>query len=59
MARPGRPRTNTEGVMLRLPRPLLARIDDLRRVETEIPSRQDMIRRMLEEAIASEEQKAG
>lgn len=51
MAGRGRPVANTEGIMLRLPRTSIAEIDELRRAEPDIPTRQEMIRRLIAEAI--------
>lgn len=43
----GRPKVDTESLNLRLPRDLIAEIDELRRVEKDLPNRQEMIRRVL------------
>jgi hypothetical protein len=43
----GRPRTDTEAVNLRLPRDLIDAIDDRRRLEQDLPTRPEMIRRAL------------
>lgn len=43
----GRPKADTESLNLRLPRELIAQIDELRRIETDLPNRQEMIRRVL------------
>ena len=43
------PKKYHEPVTLRLPKSLLEKIDDLRRQEPEIPSRQDIIRRILDD----------
>ncbi|OZB13950.1 MAG: hypothetical protein B7X55_12110 [Rhodobacterales bacterium 34-62-10] len=53
MARPGRPRSDTEGITLRLPREVLARIDEMRRVEKDIPTRQEMVRRVIEKVLTT------
>ncbi|MBL4917590.1 ribbon-helix-helix protein, CopG family [Tabrizicola sp. DMG-N-6] len=47
MPRVGRPKTDTEPVTLRLPRQMIETLDDLRRQEKDIPSRPEMIRRIL------------
>lgn len=47
MARIGRPKTDTEPLTLRLPRAMIEVIDDLRRQEPDIPTRPEMIRRIL------------
>ncbi|MBK5927290.1 ribbon-helix-helix protein, CopG family [Rhodobaculum claviforme] len=46
--RPGRPRADTEAVNLRLPRALIHQLDELRRQETDLPTRPEMIRRILQ-----------
>ncbi|MTE02095.1 ribbon-helix-helix protein, CopG family [Paracoccus sp. YIM 132242] len=43
----GRPRSDTEPVTLRLPRELIEAIDNRRRVESDLPTRPEMIRRAL------------
>jgi len=43
----GRPKLDTEAVNLRLPREMIEAIDDLRRAETDMPTRPEMIRRCL------------
>lgn len=49
--RKGRPRVDTEPVNLRLPREMIAAIDELRRAEEDLPTRPEMIRRILAAAI--------
>ena len=49
MGKVGRPRTDTEGVMVRLPREMIDQLDDLRRDQKDIPTRPEMIRRILQE----------
>ncbi|WP_241772284.1 ribbon-helix-helix protein, CopG family [Rhodobacter capsulatus] len=44
---PGRPKTDTEAVNLRLPRELIRQIDDRRRTQIDMPTRPEMIRRAL------------
>ena len=41
------PKKDTEALTLRLPRELIDAIDDRRRVETDVPTRPEMIRRAL------------
>ncbi|MFC3059949.1 ribbon-helix-helix protein, CopG family [Paenirhodobacter populi] len=41
------PKKDTEAINLRLPRELIAAIDDRRRVEKDLPTRPEMIRRAL------------
>lgn len=43
----GRPKIDTEAVNLRLPREMIEFIDDLRRHEPDMPTRPEMIRRVL------------
>lgn len=47
----GRPRLDTEPVNLRLPRGTIEAIDNMRREEADLPSRPEMIRRLLEQVI--------
>lgn len=47
MSGPGRPKKDTEPVTLRLPRRMIDALDDLRRVEPDLPTRPEMIRRLL------------
>ena len=49
MKKVGRPRTDTEGVMVKLPREMIDRLDDVRREQKDIPTRPEMIRRMIQE----------
>ena len=51
----GRPRIDTEAVNLRLPRDMLDAIDSRRRVEPDLPTRPEMIRRLLAEVLGSPE----
>lgn len=41
------PKRDTEAITLRLPRAMIEAIDDLRRVEPDVPTRPEMIRRVL------------
>ncbi|WP_245831682.1 ribbon-helix-helix protein, CopG family [Salibaculum halophilum] len=43
----GRPKSDTEGVMVRLPREMIRQLDEVRRNEDDIPTRPEMIRRIL------------
>ena len=43
----GRPPVDTEAVTVRLPRELIAALDDARRADPEMPTRQEVIRRVL------------
>jgi metal-responsive CopG/Arc/MetJ family transcriptional regulator len=52
----GRPRTDTEAVNLRLPREMIEAIDALRKLEDDLPTRPEMIRRALAQFIESARQ---
>lgn len=43
------PKKDTEALTLRLPREMIAQIDAFRRDEEDIPTRPEMIRRMLQD----------
>ena len=43
----GRPSVDSEAINLRLPRELIEAIDDRRRIEADLPTRPEMIRRAL------------
>ena len=47
MKKVGRPPVDTEAVTVRLPRELIAALDDARRMDPEMPTRQEIIRRVL------------
>lgn len=47
----GRPKLDTEAVTLRLPREMIEALDERRRLETDLPTRPEMIRRLLAEAL--------
>ncbi|SFA62664.1 Ribbon-helix-helix protein, copG family [Paracoccus halophilus] len=51
----GRPRVDTESINLRLPREMIEAIDDRRREEPDLPTRPEMIRRLLMTALNLEE----
>lgn len=51
----GRPRTDTEPVMIRMSPQLIAAIDDRRREVPDLPTRPEMIRRLLMTALNLEE----
>lgn len=55
MKKVGRPKTDTEGVMVRLPREMIDWLDDLRREQKDIPTRPEMIRRILQEKLETGE----
>ena len=50
----GRPRVDTEAVNLRLPREMIEAIDDRRRLEPDMPTRPEMIRRALAQWLIAE-----
>jgi metal-responsive CopG/Arc/MetJ family transcriptional regulator len=43
------PKKDTEALTVRLPREVIAQIDDVRRLEEDIPTRPEMIRRILQD----------
>tara|TARA_R110002110_G_scaffold295268_2_gene509308 strand:- start:1386 stop:1556 length:171 start_codon:yes stop_codon:yes gene_type:complete len=45
----GRPKVDTKAVMLRLHSDVVQQIDDLRREEDDVPTRPEMIRRILDD----------
>ncbi|MFT6424658.1 MAG: metal-responsive CopG/Arc/MetJ family transcriptional regulator [Yoonia sp.] len=45
----GRPKKDTEQLSLRLERTVIERIDDLRKTEKDLPSRPEMIRRIIDQ----------
>jgi metal-responsive CopG/Arc/MetJ family transcriptional regulator len=47
MKKMGRPKTDTHAVMLRISEAMLKEIDDVRRIEADVPTRPEMIRRIL------------
>jgi Arc/MetJ-type ribon-helix-helix transcriptional regulator len=47
MKKMGRPPVDTEAVTVRLPRELIAALDEARRMDPEMPTRQEIIRRVL------------
>ena len=52
MGRKGRPKADTEPVMVRLPSALLILLDDYRREQKDIPTRPEAIRLLLRERLA-------
>lgn len=52
----GRPPVDTEAVTLRLPRTMIQVLDDRRREEPDLPTRPEMIRRLLAEALRVSDQ---
>jgi len=59
MGQPGRPKKETLGVMVRLPVEMIDVIDDVRREEKDVPTRPEMIRRMILDWIERSEQEKG
>ncbi|SFO38441.1 Ribbon-helix-helix protein, copG family [Roseovarius lutimaris] len=49
MTKMGRPKVDTQAVMLRLHSDLVKQIDDLRREEEDLPTRPEMIRRIIDD----------
>ena len=49
MTKSERPKADTKPVLVRLPTPTLQQIDDARRLEDDLPTRPEMIRRMIED----------
>ena len=47
MAKLGRPKSDTTGVLVRIPTDMLQAVDDLRREEPDVPTRPEMIRRII------------
>lgn len=54
MAKVGRPPKDTESVTLRVTREMLTQIDDARRVEPDLPTRPEMVRRLLARVLSSQ-----
>lgn len=50
-SRMGRPPVDTEAINLRLPRAMIDAIDDMRREQPDLPTRPEMIRRLLEQVL--------
>ena len=51
----GRPKVDTEAVMVRMPREMLDRLDDIRRGQKDIPTRPEMLRRIFQEWLERQE----
>lgn len=56
MAKMGRPKLDTEPVTIRMDRQLLKAIDDFRRVQEDLPSRPEVVRRVMREWLAGQGQ---
>lgn len=52
MAKMGRPPTDTEPVTIRMEREMLIAIDDYRRQQEDLPSRPEVVRRVMNEWLA-------
>jgi metal-responsive CopG/Arc/MetJ family transcriptional regulator len=57
MAKKGRPPVDSIGVMVRIRDDLIEKIDDHRRNEADLPSRPEMIRRIISDWIENKEKK--
>ncbi|MDT0683576.1 ribbon-helix-helix protein, CopG family [Roseicyclus sp. F158] len=53
MAKMGRPKLDTEPVTIRMDRQMLKAIDDYRRAEEDLPSRPEVVRRVMTEWLAT------
>ncbi|WP_341872013.1 ribbon-helix-helix protein, CopG family [Roseivivax isoporae] len=51
----GRPKADTSPVMVRIDADMLAAIDDVRRTEEDVPTRPEMIRRMISDWLETRE----
>ena len=54
MAKMGRPKLDTEPVTIRMDRQMLKAIDDYRRVQEDLPSRPEVVRRVMTEWLAAQ-----
>lgn len=57
MAKMGRPRVDTEPITVRMDREMLKAIDDYRRQQEDLPSRPEVVRRVIVEWIAQQGEK--
>lgn len=53
----GRPKVDTEAISLRLLASVIREIDDYRRIQADLPNRQEAVRRLLRAALDAEKQK--
>lgn len=53
MAKMGRPKLDTEPVTIRMDRQMLKAIDDYRRLQEDLPSRPEVVRRVMTEWLAT------
>ncbi|UNC15611.1 CopG family transcriptional regulator [Acidiphilium multivorum] len=54
-AKKGRPPVDSEAVTVRMERPQIARLDDWRRNQSDLPTRPEAVRRLLDKAMGSED----
>jgi metal-responsive CopG/Arc/MetJ family transcriptional regulator len=54
----GRPKVDTQPVMVRMPSELVGRLDDARRDEADLPSRPEMVRRIVEDWLSGRDDEA-
>ena len=57
MAKMGRPKLDTEPVTIRMDRQMLKAIDDYRRIQEDLPSRPEVVRRVMTEWLQAREGK--
>ncbi|MBO9432166.1 ribbon-helix-helix protein, CopG family [Sulfitobacter sp. R18_1] len=55
MVKKGRPPVDSSGIMLRLHNDIIKKIDNLRKEEDDLPTRPEMIRRMIRDWIENNE----
>ena len=51
----GRPKVDTEAVMVRMPREMLDQLDDIRRGQKDIPTKPEMLRRIFQQWLEEHE----
>jgi metal-responsive CopG/Arc/MetJ family transcriptional regulator len=51
ISKTGRPKSDTQAVLVRMSSKMIEKIDDLRRREEDLPTRPEMIRRLVEKQI--------
>jgi len=59
MAKMGRPKMDTEAVTIRMDRTLLRAIDDYRRIQEDLPSRPEVVRRVMAEWLEKQRGEGG
>lgn len=59
MAKMGRPKMDTEAVTIRMDRTLLRAIDDYRRTQEDLPSRPEVVRRVMAEWLEKQRGEGG